>query len=479
MSVMMVMGIIAMGAGFIQMIPPLARGMQYGANWAIPNNIPDVVGMAELTARGFMPKAEYVTAARILGFSSAWAERILENAGYLLSAVDYVSLWRRGELGDEQLAQYATLLKISSDELERVKKASEFFPAPQDLIRFAVREVYTPSVIEAYGMAQDLPEQFLQEAAKVGVPDQQAKNYWASHWQLPSYTEGTAMLQRGIITKDDTSLLLKTLDYMPYWRDKLIQLAYNPLTRVDVRRMYGLGILNEEQVTSAFMAAGYSPEHAQYLTEFTIKYENKEMDGLTRANVLKAYKDEVISREELVGYLKAFGYVEAVVEFWSEMADYEKTVEAVSVYTNDLVDQFLAGGRSIESVRAELDAADLPSTYVEQVIRKTVIQRAKKVKIPDRADLTAWLKSNLITEVVYVEKMRLHGFREEDIERYLTMIADTINTAEKKSLPLDTYKRWYKKGIISETRFREILTEQNYSEEDATLLIAELRESSG
>ncbi|MBA7557821.1 hypothetical protein ES705_50595 [subsurface metagenome] len=37
------------------------------------------------------------------------------------------------------------------------------------------------------------------------------------------------MLHRDIVDQDTLKMLLKSLDIMPYWRDRLIQLSYNPL----------------------------------------------------------------------------------------------------------------------------------------------------------------------------------------------------------------------------------------------------------
>ncbi|GAH58877.1 unnamed protein product, partial [marine sediment metagenome] len=43
------------------------------------------------------------------------------------------------------------------------------------------------------------------------------------------------------------SLFMAT-DIMPWWREKLKAISYNPLTRVDVRRVFKMGIVSEEQV---------------------------------------------------------------------------------------------------------------------------------------------------------------------------------------------------------------------------------------
>ena len=52
------------------------------------------------------------------------------------------------------------------------------------------------------------------------------------------------MLHRGVIDTAELDMLLRAQDVMPFWRDRLTAIAYRPLTRVDVRRMYKQGVLN-------------------------------------------------------------------------------------------------------------------------------------------------------------------------------------------------------------------------------------------
>jgi len=470
----LILAILALISGVANLLPPLARLLQYSTNDIWPNLIPDIADLLAMGAKGIIAPEEAMRVMRYLGLSPAWTSLLQRNAERYLGVADYVSLYRRGKIDQGQLTRYLRLAQIPEAEIERVLQATEYFPGAEDLVRFAVREVYSPAVIQQFGTMEDIPTAYITEAAKAGLSEEQARNYWAAHWALPSPNQGFEMFQRGIIDRSTLELLLKTLDVMPYWREQLIKLSYNIMTRVDVRRMYGLGILTEDQVRASYRAQGYSPEDADHMTEFTVKYESKDMDGLTRANVVSAYKEGVISREELTEYLKGFGYVEDVINFWTDLADYQKTEETVKLYADDLVQQYLAGGRSIESVRADLDAFDLPSTYVDQVVRKTLMARAKKLKVPSREELTTWLKNSRITEEEYVANMRLLGYREQDIERYLTDIAEATDTTARKFLSVETYGRWYKKKIIDEKRYREILTAAAYSEADIDRLLAEM-----
>lgn len=470
MEILMLFGLLMMAPNIF---PFLQRMLQYASNYTIPNAEPEPATAIALKVRHLIDDVTYKGVMRDQGYNAYWAG-LQERANVsLLAAMDYVSLYRRGKIDRGTLDNYAGRLGYIPAELDNILAVSEYFPNPADLVRFAVREVYSPNVVEAFKMDEDLPAQYLAEAAKAGVPRDQAINFWRAHWGLPGANQGFEMYQRGIIKYDTLVLLLKTLDVMPYWRDKLIQLAFSPLTRVDVRRMYAEGVLRADQLPQKYQDNGYSPENAQLLADFTVKYENRETKGLTRAQVIKSYVDDLITREELSGYLVLFGYADEVVQFWLDQADFQKLSEELTLFSDDLVAQYMAGGKDITQVKIDLDSLDLPVAYVQKVLRKIVLQKSKKLKVPAREDLERWLQLGYIDEAIYTAQMRLLGYEDWSIELYLTQYAEAQDTSVRKYLPLGTYLRWAKAGIITVQRFREIMVALKYSAEDIDNTVGE------
>ena len=135
---------------------------------------------------------------------------------------------------DESLGK----IGIHPDYFEMYKELSNVIPPVSDIITMAVREVFTPEIAERFGQYEDFPEPLEDWAGKKGLSKEWAERYWAAHWSLPSATQGFSMLHRGVIDQTELNMLLRAQDVMPFWRDKLTQIAYRPLTRVDVRRMY-------------------------------------------------------------------------------------------------------------------------------------------------------------------------------------------------------------------------------------------------
>lgn len=467
--------------GFAQsamhLYPPLWNAWQKFAFRHMPNVNPQIAELIEMSYRGLIDEGEYLKRCSEFGLNEQIASKLFEAAGTLLNIQDYITLWRRGEIDENECNNLLYQNHLSEREVKLAKAVTLFFPSAPDLVRFAVREVYTPQIVEAFGMMQDLPEQYIKEAKRSGLTDEHAKQFWAAHWELPSAQMGFQMFHRRIITEDQLKQLLRALDVMPFWRDALIKLSYNPLTRVDVRRMYGLGVLDESEVYDAYLDRGYSPENADRMTEFTIAFQSDELTGITRASVMSSYQKGIITKEQLKKYLEGFGYAAGVVDFWLSMADYDKEMQSIDLITDEIKARYFAGMISIEQARAELDRRDLPASYVAEVITDLTVRASAKQKIPSKADLENWLKLQLIGEQEYYMRMTQLGYTREDIEMYLSEVAKEQDTVKPKYLSQKTYERWVLSDIMDISRFKTIMRDQGVREADIQNLERELMQA--
>lgn len=472
-GVMVVQG---MATSALHIFPPLWTAWQKKAFSMMPNVNPQIAELADMRWKGLISEHVYFARCKEFGFDSEVAENLFISSQTLLTIHDYIALWRRGKIEENEVDTYLRKSHLSELEIELAKTVTLFFPAVPDLIRFAVREVYTPEVIEKFGAMEDLPSQYLTEAAKAGLTEEHARNFWAAHWELPSVRMGYEMLHRRIITDDQLKLLMRALDIMPFWRDPLVKLSYNPLTRVDVRRMFRLGVLDEDGVRNAYLDVGYSPENAELMLDFTIAYEADELTGVTRASVVSAFKKGIITVQQLQGYLEDFGYTDEVVSFWLSMAVYEKTMAETDLLVQELENRYLMGMLTIEQVQTELNKYDLPASYIAEIISSLKLKASKKVKLPTKADLEDWIDLQLINETEYHNRMSMLGYTQEDVEIYLSKIAHEKDTEKPKYLPVKTYQRWFISGIITEARFTEILRKMRFTAQDIANLVLETKQ---
>jgi hypothetical protein len=217
-------------------------------------------------------------------------------------------------------------------------------PNASDLVRFGVREVFTPEIAERFGQFEEFPSGFGDAMALLGYGGPRAaaisgglapggktwaEAYWAAHWDLPSVSQAFEMFHRQVklpdgSTFDDAALdrLLRALDMMPYWRDPIKQTTYNLPTRVDLRRLYKIKKYSEKDVYNVYRASGYDETVSEALTEFTKQYYSPdeadqfdEYKDVTAAQIRLAYRRHVIPRAEALDLLIDADYLPDTADF--------------------------------------------------------------------------------------------------------------------------------------------------------------------
>jgi len=218
----------------------------------------------------------------------------------LLSPDTYLKMWQRGEFSEETLNEYFSWLGMTEEDIELLKKSILFLPYAADLVRWQAKEVFEPEMIERYGLDAEFEEVKTDLFAKVGVSEEQARNYWRAHWEHASWTQVTEMLHRGHLTPEQVYDWYRLVEIPPYWRDKLTKISYAPYTRVDARRMWDMGVLDDTALLTAYKDIGYDEEHAQNMTLWTKVY-------VTFPDLIARYKNGWIDKETVLSEIVALG----------------------------------------------------------------------------------------------------------------------------------------------------------------------------
>ncbi len=296
-------------------------------------------------------------------------------------------------------------------------------PPVADIITMAVREAFTPAIAAAFGQYEDYPPDLEEWGLKKGLSAEWTKRYWAAHWSLPSALQGFEMLHRGVINIPELNMLLRALDVMPFWRDKLTQIAYRRLTRVDVRRMYKAGVLTKAEVYEAYLQHGYTPENARRMTDFTIQWAMPKEASITRSDILNAYKSRMISRTEASELLAAMGEEYFHREFMLKAVDYKKGLE--------LTENRIRGIRNLYKRRVydenktidALSKLDLPSEEVETLMEQWYYEvKAEVPRLWTTAQVLSFVKDELISKERGIAELTNIGYDSEHIGIYIKSI---------------------------------------------------------
>jgi len=300
------------------------------------------------------------------------------------------------------------------------KELAYQIPPVADIITMAVREAFTPSIAAKFGQYEDLPDAFVEFAGKKGLTKEWASRYWAAHWSLPSPQQGFEMLHRGIINESELFMLMRALDIMPYWRDKLMQMSFRRLTRVDVRRMYRQGVLDESEVLEAYLQHGYAPENAKRMTEFTIKQSLSQMAKFTTADVVSAFTKQMISRSDAKSLLSMLGVRSADREYIISTAEYKRVWA--------LTEQKIRGVRNLyrqrvydeNQTRDKLSRLDLPADRITALMEQWYYEiEAEDKRTWTTAQTLKFIEDKIITVDRGRRELRIIGYDEEHINAYI------------------------------------------------------------
>jgi len=348
--------------------------------------------LADLAARGAIKENDYIERVKGWGFSEDKAWELLKLRQALFSTEEVYRAWRLGFISEAKKNEELAKLGYTAEQIALLDRLTEVYPSVSDIIRFAVREVFSEEVVGRYGYDQDIPQAYLEWAKKLGLSEEFAKWYWRAHWEIPSPSQAIELLSRGVIEPEELDIILKIYDVAPYWRPRLLALAYDPYTRVDVRRMYELGILSDEDLIKAAKAVGYAtkedlerlkrligdPTVAERLfvgsAEAYAEWIKSEVLEPWRNDVIrairKAYVNGLISREKAKEYLTSVGFNPKLLDVVLDMWEVAEALDALGDRITELVESCKKGLVEVEDMVDELRRLGVE----ERVIRVSVVR---------------------------------------------------------------------------------------------------------
>lgn len=294
------------------------------------------------------PEKGFAYAARS-GVPDADFRVMLDTAGTTLAPGQLLDLLNRREIEVPDVERFLRESNLKDKFIPLLLKLRFNLLGASDYIRFAVRDVFEPDKRSKFTLDQDYPEILSDKLSRIGYSETDARDSWAAHWELPSPTQVYEMLHRGKLPPGiSVEDYLKSADYAPVWRQSLVDISYNPITRTDAKRMYKLRG-DFDQLVQNFRNNGYNDQDAKDLAEFTredasleTRQERELLVGPVKTAALAMYKARRISEDQL------------------------RTVLANLKYPKETVDRFVADVEFVrEADHREDIAAALKSAYVK------------------------------------------------------------------------------------------------------------------
>jgi len=375
---------------------------------------------------------------KLNGLDHLTASLFLADAFNYLNPSDLIQAWLRGLISEDKLYTDLKRYGYLDDDIEVIKQLAYIIPPVSDIIRFAVREAFNPVAIEKFQLLSEFPEEFAKWAEKQGLSKYWAERYWIAHWDLPSLTEGFEMFHRtidnpiddnadvikspfggvkyNVIGKRTLELLIKSQDISPFWRDKLIQIAYAPLTRVDLRRAYDLGVIDENGVYFGYRDLGYNDQNARILTEFTILEVISEERTKVRNEAIQLYIDGVFTEEELRSVLQSLRYNEKTIEILIEYAKFRKARKRIEGLIKSFKRMYMRGELDDDEARDILVRNGIELEDAIRIVEDWKYEKEANEKVLTKEEIKEALRKKIITPEEGRKYLRKLGYNDDVID---------------------------------------------------------------
>jgi NACalpha-BTF3-like transcription factor len=369
--------------------------------------------------------------AKIMGEKSRLQPLRAEVRPQLMEIDRAIAYWLREPSFEPELNDVLSKYGFKDEDITRLKTLAYYIPQPQDVIRFAVREVYDPAKVARFGMLEGLDNievNVRPDIEKAGLQWDTFKKYWAAHWELPSPQQAFEMFQRGFIDEATLRMILIAADFMPGFIEPFMQIAYVPTTRVDTRRMFRPLGKDREWLIRKYKDLGYNQENAENLSDFVIwdtdpqrkaeekKAANKE---LTKADIESAFKSQMISRDTAIEYLEALGYDNDECEFYISRIELQAERERIEQLTAQYKKAYTGGLWDKTDLLSHLNKLDLPSKQIDTLLELWEIEKEIKLERPTKAEILQFYSNNLMTEQQARKELALNGYTDNYIDLYI------------------------------------------------------------
>lgn len=432
-------GVIVLGA--------LAVGMAHGIASAITGpfvllvskpfhrlfrgNLPDIASLMMMRLRNPLSEHWLIQAAKSLGYTDFHIARFIELSRQYLEQDELTSLLWRNKLEPGQVRDILQKQGYTPEDAQLWLDTRKLIPTPADLISIATREGFDDEVARHFGYDENYPSDAGEWAEKGGLRQEWFKRFWRAHWRLPGVREGFEMFQRRAISEEELKLLLRASDIPSFWREALLEISYTRITRVDVRRMYNLNLLEPAEVYISYKDLGYSPDDAMKMTQWTIaQYSDKERE-LTKADILGMYKDGTLNEGETDTYLTALGYRDDDVALLIARIDLQRQSEYEKEVKENVRLLYLAGLLDRGDVFQQLSALEPPSGFVENALAVWDLEKRRRVRVPTVVNLRNFWLADAISEGELREELGNLGFADKYVGYFMSYWLARYGTAEE------------------------------------------------
>lgn len=339
------------------------------------------------------------------------------------------NLYFRGFINETQVYEKMKAIGFDKKRTDEIKQGWPVIPSLGDIIRYIAKEAFEPEMIELFGLLEGYPVEAEKWAKKQGLEKRWVEAEWVAHWRDLGIDFMLEAFHRDIVDWPLVERYMALIEIPPKLREIVKDTAYRVYTRVDVRRMHDLGVLNDEELYWAYLDQGYDKDKALNMAKFTIAYNAKHDKDLTKSEILKGFSETIIEREEATAMLLDMEYDEKEVNYLLEYEEFRKNKKIQDMqlknianrFQNNLIDEF--------ETRKRLGVLNLSGKQINVLIETWTIDKSEDIRIPSKTDFDKFFKLGLIDSKVLYTELRKLGYEDNYAKLFVEL---SVKTKGKK-----------------------------------------------
>jgi hypothetical protein len=363
------------------------------------------------------------------------ADKLLQSKRTRPDAIQVSQLHRRKQLTDDEYKKRIRGLGVIEEkDREAIYNLTQSWPGIEDVVRFLVRDVADPKIVERFKMDEDFADkwqgQLIDYAKAVGVPEELGKYYWRAHWHIPSYTQLSEMLHRlrpGRVAKalevDEGAVeaALKQDDYLPFWVNRMMAISYRVITRTDAVRSFMLRVMKEEELKEVIQDEGYTAKDAQMLVDFykaVRKRDEIKRSGLPTTKVLlNKFAAGYIAQDTFEAIVRDITLTPEEAQTVLDSAEKMTRIRHREAVVKGIKKQFCAGLIDEGEAQAELADANVPARHIGLLMDEWKYCIKATGKHAGAGQLCDWFKNGIIGAAQMTAALKRVGWSNDDATR--------------------------------------------------------------
>lgn len=402
-------------------IGPLGRQIEQQVERTIRSTLFDPATLIALHHRNLITTDQLQKFMAMNGVSNEGITALKQLAIPLFDDASLSQLMFRGLASDGEVKSTLSSQGYTPEQISKWIALREVIPSPTDLVSMAVREAFNDETAAAFGYDDDYPTEAADWAEKQGMQPIWFKRFWRAHWNLPGLVQVREMFNRGIISDAQLEIYLRAADIPRFWRESLTKWFKSEVTRVDVRRIFSLGLIAPEDVFDRYLRLGYNAEDAGLMTQWTVAEYLDPDRQLTKSDILGMYQDGLLNETEATTYLTALDFSAEIILLLLAQQDLKRQAKFEGQIIANVRKLYIAGIYDRTDVYTDLGKLDTPATFIEQSLDLWDLDIKAKVTIPTTAQLRDMAQEGIISEERFRSEMGKRGYVGEYVDWYVKL----------------------------------------------------------